>query len=874
MELKDFQQQVLDMLTLYLNTLSEKKALADKIVQANAKEPDPELLRPVPDFAEAAWKALKDTGHLPKVRAAVPFSPRRDGVGRSVPSVCFKIPTGGGKTLLAAAAVSQIQSRWLRRNTGFVLWIVPNESIYSQTIKALRDREHPYRQILDRASAGKTKILEKLDRLDQRDTEQQLCVMLLMLQSANRETKESLKLFKDRGNIHGFFPHSDDVLAHAGLLDQIPNLDVYGQKEMVGAIVKDSLGNALRQIRPVVVLDEGHKGYSRLAMDTLYGFNPSFVLELTATPVDRDRDNPPTYSNWLVDVRGTDLDREEMVKLPMNVTVQGGDGWQACCRQSVEQLNALQRDAEHLRAESARYIRPICLVQVERTGKEQRDGQFIHAEDVKDYLLSLGVSQEQIAIKTAETNDLNEPENLDLLSQTNQVRFIITKQALQEGWDCPFAYILCSLAPVTSRGAITQLVGRILRQPNTSRTPIQSLNECYVFCFHSRTSEVVAAIKTGLEQDGMADLVEKIRESDSSGSGGSPIARKIRRRPKFQNARIYLPLVLWVEDKSFRPLSYEADILYRIDWQQIDVSSVAEKLPKTGQSANMQIIRIDLADDPDAKEFVESEELASLSVDEAFDPAYATRAIVDIVPNPWLARALIGQVLQDLQHAGFTPAQITDIGHRLIETLRVCLLQERDRLAEAVFLQDVEEGRIQFRLRTDRNNWLLPRELSTARPPNSPLLQRNDGKVVESSLFDPFYKDDLDGYEQKVACYLDSEKALRWWHRNVAKAQDGYALQGWRKNKVYPDFIFALTHQDGQERLLVLETKGDHLDNPDTAYKKKLFGICSGAFRLDDAKPAGEIELLDDEGVKVSCALIFESNWQSDLAKLIEDNVS
>ncbi len=751
------------------------------------------------------------------------------------------------------------------------MWIVPNESIYSQTLKALRNREHPYRQILDRASAGRTKILEKLERLDQRDCEQQLCVMLLMLQSANRETKESLKLFKDRGNIHGFFPSSDDVLAHAELLEQIPNLDVYGSKAMVGAVVKDSLGNALRQIRPVVVLDEGHKGYSRLAMDTLYGFNPSFVLELTATPVDRDRDDPPTYSNWLVDVRGTDLDKEDMVKLPINVTVQGGDDWRSCLRQSVEHLNGLQQDAERLRAESARYIRPICLVQVERTGKEQRDGQFIHAEDVKEYLLSLGITQQQIAIKTAEKNDLSEPENLDLLKPTNQVRFIITKQALQEGWDCPFAYVLCSLAPVSSRGAITQLVGRILRQPDTTKTPIQSLNECYVFCFHAKTSEVVAAIKSGLEQDGMADLAERIHESTGGGTSETESPRKIPRRKPFQTSKIYLPLVLWSVEGDVRPLSYEADILYRIDWRQVDVSGVVAQLPKTVQAKNTQVIRIDLVQEPHAKDFVESEQVANLAVDDVFDPAYATRAIVDIVPNPWVARAFVGQVLQNLQNNGFTPKQIADIGSLIIETLRLCLLQERDRLAEAIFLRDVAEGRIQFRLRTDNNNWKLPDEYLTNRPLNSALLQRDDGKIVEQSLFDPIYKDDLDGYEQKVACYLDSEKALRWWHRNVAKAQAGYALQGWRKHKVYPDFIFALSGQDGSQRLWVLETKGDHLDNPDTAYKKKLFEICAGAFQLHDVQRAGEMELLADDGIKVSCALIFESNWQTDLAKLIED---
>jgi len=75
------------------------------------------------------------------------------------------------------------------------------------------------------------------------------------------------------------------------------------------------------------------------------------------------------------------------------------------------------------------------------------------------------VTQEQIAIKTAEKNELNQPENLNLFSPTNQVRFIITKQALQEGWDCSFAYVLCSLAPVTSKGAITQCSGESCDNP-------------------------------------------------------------------------------------------------------------------------------------------------------------------------------------------------------------------------------------------------------------------------------------------------------------------------------------------------------------------------------------------------------------------------
>ncbi|MFN3717243.1 MAG: DEAD/DEAH box helicase family protein, partial [Thiobacillus sp.] len=165
-----------------------------------------------------------------------------------MPNATLKVPTGGGKTWLAVNAVSRIMGRYLGRNSGFVLWIVPNEAIYAQTLKHLKDRQHPYRQALDRAAAGRVKVMEKGDRLDARDVAANLCVMVLMLQAANRQTQETLRMFRDRGDVHGFFPPEGDQAAHARELAAVPNLDGYtGMFPMV----KDSLGNALRKIRPV-----------------------------------------------------------------------------------------------------------------------------------------------------------------------------------------------------------------------------------------------------------------------------------------------------------------------------------------------------------------------------------------------------------------------------------------------------------------------------------------------------------------------------------------------------------------------------------------------------------------------------------------------
>ena len=330
----DYQERVLSTLDAYLDALKEKKVRADRVATLAAQDPDLGLA--VQDFAKEAWEALKDAGKLPVSRATIPFSPRIDGCNRPVPNAVLKVPTGGGKTWLAVSAVSRVMGRYLDRNTGFVLWIVPNEAIYTQTLKRLKDRQHPYRQALDRAAAGRVMIMEKTDRLDVRDVESNLCVMLLMLQSANRETQDSLKMFQDRGDVCGFTPDEGEQEAHEALKDAIPNLSVYDLADGGPAwlMIKDSLGNALRIIRPVVVMDEGHRAVSDLAFKTLYGFNPCFVLELTATPQDvqpRGGRNPREgrYANVLVEVTGRELDREGMIKMPLNLDPRQSNDWKA-----------------------------------------------------------------------------------------------------------------------------------------------------------------------------------------------------------------------------------------------------------------------------------------------------------------------------------------------------------------------------------------------------------------------------------------------------------------------------------------------------------------------------------------------------------------
>lgn len=865
----DYQARVLAAFDGYLTDLSEQKKRADGI--AELARDKPELGLEVPDFSAKTWEALRMAGKLPASRSGIPHSPRRDGLGRPVPNAVLKVPTGGGKTYLAVSALSRLFGRYLGRNTGFVLWIVPNEAIYTQTRKHLADRQHPYRQMLDVLSGNRAKLMEKTDPLHARDVEERLCVMLLMLQSSNRENKDSLKMFQDRGDVHGFFPPEGDAEAHRLALERTPNLDAYAASATAGSLwpmVKDSLGNALRLIRPVVVVDEGHRAISELAYSTLYGFNPCFVLELTATPKDvaatgGKNPKPARHANVLVEVRGTDLDREGMIKMPLNLDPREGTDWRGTLKAALDRLNELDAAAKRLHGERGRYIRPILLVQVERTGKEQRDGLHIHALDAKEWLATAGLDEAEIAIKTAETNDLASPENLDLLSPTNRVRAIITKQALQEGWDCPFAYVLCALAASTNLSALTQLIGRILRQPYAEKTGVAVLDESYVVTHHAETAKVAGAIKKGLEDDGLGDLVKEIRIGDGGDGGdGGPRLRKIGRRPKFAKAGIYLPKVLCVEGGAVRELDYEQDILSELDWSKADPAPLAARLPDNLQAPERQMRRFRLANS--GRERILSEEAARYADTARFDPGYAVRMISDLVPNAWIGRDLVGRLVAGLMARGFDEDRLGAAENLIVEELRKWLAEERDRLAEACFRSGVAAGRIQFRLRTDGFVWPMPKDTDTYQPVGAEQLVGKHGGALERSLFAPMYKGDFNRDERDIAVYLDGEAALAWWHRNVARAQ--YAIQGWRREKIYPDFIFALSRGDTGNRLVVLETKGEHLaGNPDTEYKQAVLRLMAESYAVEQTAPVGEMELVVPDGTVVQCDLVLMAEWRTRL---------
>lgn len=825
MDLKEYQERALERFGRWIEVLNEERRKSDELVQESADiNARDHAVRDAGNYPKHAWEEMADKSEV----AERAHRDRPDRAGRPIPHACLKIPTGGGKTLVAAAALERLGMR-----AGLVLWVVPTRRIYAQTLEALRNRNHPVRQRLNRGSGGRIKILEKGEPFSAHDTEQHLCVMLLMLAATNRSKNSDFLLINQDSEAYlSFFPDSDDTPGNARLMEENPGLEVED------GTVRRSLANVIRMKRPVVILDEAHKAYSNHKRGREYSgminnLNPGLVVEMSATP-------NPLISNMLVDVSGTDLWREEMIKMPIYLNVQTDSDWKHMLDVVHAKRNELEEDAQSLQSGTGRYVRPIAVVRVERTGKNQRGGDHIHADDVREYLESgLRVQPDHIAVQSFEKPELD---NVELASETTPIRWIITKDALREGWDCPFAYVLAVLDNIATHTSVTQLLGRVLRQPGPSRTGVDGLDRCYVYCHRSDTGDVADHVRRGLGEIGMADMARAIMPADHGGT-----AQTVRKRKKGQRGRVFLPLVLHRKGRGWRELKYERDILSGVDFGVVCAPDPSNFGANPHGWERWAVT-------PDGGSETEPEWRAH----GAKSPSMTDLALSlsNVVPNVWQAARIVRDFMGRLRDSGRTESDIYDGLPYLRKVLRDHVAESVNAQAEAIFRDKLECGDIRFDLEIEGHGYLVEdydvREGS--------LLKRG-GRPVQRTLFDPVYEEEFDNdMECNFARYLDAKGIVKWWHRVAATQSGGYRLSGWNRHDFYPDFVVMTNEAGDRARLGIYDTKGDHLaDSRDTKYKEDLLKALEGAFDCGTVRVRGG-------RIRGEFRMVFEGRFEEILA--------
>lgn len=421
---------------------------------------------------ESAYQAVQLRNNPPPV----PYIPvQAAGLAPAMPYVCLRVPTGGGKTLLACHAAGLAITELLHAERAVVLWLVPSNTILDQTADALRDPRHPYRRALQMACGSVEVVtIEEALRLSRATVEGQTVVIVSTIQCFRVEDTTGRKVYDQNG---AFAEHLLNLPANR-LADLLPGAD---------GNPKPSLVNTLRLRRPIVIVDEAHNVRSDLSFATLGNVLPSCIVEFTATPA-----RTKTPSNVLHHVSAAELKAADMVKLPLRVITRHPSQRD----QLLAEALTLRADLEKLAATEAQttgeYLRPILLLQAERVDA---------CEPLRERLASdFAIPKDQIKISVGSLDELPGPD--EIKSPKCSVRILITVQKLREGWDCPFAYVLCSLKETRSATAIEQIVGRILRLPNAKAKQHPDLNCSYAFSVSQSITEVLAELREALENNG------------------------------------------------------------------------------------------------------------------------------------------------------------------------------------------------------------------------------------------------------------------------------------------------------------------------------------------------------------------------------------
>lgn len=473
MELKSYQRKVIENLEEYLGYVQEHKSLSTAFNQYWEDK-------------IGAYNPLDGTG----------MEPYKNNIPNAA-HVCVKVPTAGGKTFIAVNALHTIFSAYDSTKPKAVIWLVPWSNLLQQTVNTLSNPEHPYRQKLNSLFNNRVEVYQKADLLQGSNfnptvVKDQLSIFVMSFASLRANNKEDRKVFQENGQLESF-------------VSQYKN-----SEHILSGVDDTALINVLRFLNPVLVVDESHNAESELSVDMLKNLNPSFILDLTATPKDN--------SNIVSLVPAIELKKEHMVKLP--VIVYNNHDKTEVINNALHLQRKLEILAKKQETEGGKYIRPIVLFQAQP--KTNDDNTTF--EKLKEQLLSLGIPESHIKIKTANIDELK---GIDLMSKECEVRYIITINALKEGWDCPFAYILASLADKSSSVDVEQILGRVLRQPYVQKHKSFQLNLSYVLTASAKFNETLQSIVKGLQESGFSEKdyrkVDKMTEDEKKTVVSDPI---------------------------------------------------------------------------------------------------------------------------------------------------------------------------------------------------------------------------------------------------------------------------------------------------------------------------------------------------------------
>ena len=828
MELKPYQQQVINDLSSFLKQIQETK----------------DVKKAFYNF----WEKHPRTPLYPYSGTAI--EPYKNNVAR-VPHICIKVPTAGGKTFIACNAIKTVFDAFDYDRPKAVVWLVPSITILDQTIKNLKDTSHPYRQKINSHFGNKVEVFDKSALLqgsgfNATSVKEQLNIFVLSFDSIRTANKEGRKVFEQNGSLQSF-------------------------ETLLGKDEEISLMKVMQFLNPMVVVDESHNAETELSVEMLKEFNPCFILDLTATP----RNN----SNIISFIDALELKRENMVKLP--VIVYNHQDKTEVINSSLQLQKRLELQAIEEEKKGGKYIRPIVLFQAQpKNGKDflNEEEEKSNVQKLKEKLIELKIPVEQIKIKTA---SINEIKGIDLMSRDCEVRYIITINALKEGWDCPFAYILASLADKSSAVDVEQILGRVLRQPYVMKHNFPLLNLSYVLTASSKFLDTLDNIVKGLNKAGFSDKDYKLADTTAieTPKQTDPLQQLTLTMPTAETAetsdditsdidttRISVPSETELPSETISEIektaiqqnetfektvsemdatnttalpneiqqlvkTYSIKDIFKEQAEKINLPQFYLKVPANdlfGQkeeemplekenlldgfalskadtniafdSITSELYKVDL--DETKKEHTPTFVRLDGSVKESvmayiLDPARKdsrvknfTKRIMDIIGNMYPIpdkeiEKYINRILEDFKDEQFN--DFANNEYTYTDKIKQKIKSLSDLFAEKKFKDFLDTDKVFI-----KPSFQLPKNISPG----------DTSKDITKSLYEK--EGNMNGFEERVINEIGNMTNIAFWTRNIERK--GFRINGFVNH--YPDFII----QTKSGKTLLLETKGDHLD--------------------------------------------------------------
>jgi type III restriction enzyme len=245
-----------------------------------------------------------------------------------------------------------------------------------------------------------------------------------------------------------------------------------------------------------------------------------------------------------------------------------------------------------------------------------------------------------------------------------------------------------------------------------------------------------------------------------------------------------------------------------------------EKIDEIRNSLSSQSLEIDdyIVTITDTNSITHQKRDTALRTEESISYTYATRRFAEVIENPFLARRKAEAFIQKLIDEIGADQVAEHFGY--IVSMLVKYLQEQKALQEKALFDEMRKAKELLLA-------IIDDSLRGSKIPDSDEIEVSHmPNPYKHYLYEDLDLSSLNTLERKVGDIIDRQEKVLWWVRNKT-GKEWYAIQGWKKNKVRPDFIVAKKN-DGEELEIVyiLESKGEQLlGNQDTLYKKDLLDL-------------------------------------------------